>query len=98
MSVGYYTPYTNGPTPSDRVSAGNNKSYFNTTGAIFTGSAYGPTLGALWTEYQAIAQARGIDFYSDMTELDISTNYPYYKTRILVIRLALILGIPFWLS
>jgi hypothetical protein len=98
MSVGYYTPYTNGPTPTDRISAGNNKSYFVGNGNIYTNGTYGATLGALWVEYQAIAQARGIVFYPDITELDISTNYAYYKTRVLVKRLALILGIPFWLS
>jgi uncharacterized membrane-anchored protein len=96
MSVGYYTPYTNGPTPSDRVSAGNSKSYFNS--GLFTTGSLGYTMGDLWVEYQAIARARGIVFYPDMTELDISTNYSYYKTRVLVQRLALILGIPFWLS
>jgi acyl-CoA synthetase (AMP-forming)/AMP-acid ligase II len=96
MSVGYYTPYTNGPTPSDRISAGNTKSHF--VSGIYTSGSLGLTMGVLWMEYQAIARARGIIFYPDMTELDISTNYSYYKTRVLVQRLAYILGIPFWLS
>jgi hypothetical protein len=97
MSVGYYTPFTNGPTPSDRISEGNDKAHFTTIYGR-DGGAYGATLGALWLEYQSVAQSRGIVFYPDMTELDISTNYPYYKSRVLVQRLALILGIPFWLS
>jgi acyl-CoA synthetase (AMP-forming)/AMP-acid ligase II len=95
MSVGYYTPFTNGPTPSDRISAGNDKSHF--VSGILTSGSYSLTMGILWTEYQAIAQSRGIIFYPDVTELDISTNYTYYKALPLLKRLALILGIPFWL-
>jgi hypothetical protein len=99
MSVGYYTPYSNGPAPTDRVAMGNSKAWFETSGSLFSTnySNYAYTLADTWADYQTIAESRGISFYPDMTWTDIAVNFPTYRTRVIVKRLALLLGIPFHL-
>jgi hypothetical protein len=85
--------------PTDRIAMGNDKAWFVLYGGLFSVSNanYATSLAETWVQYQAIATSRGITFYPDMTYTDIAVTYPYYRTRVIVKRLALILGIPFHL-
>jgi hypothetical protein len=88
-----YKHYVNGPEPLDRIAAGNSRAYFLSLHPI----TFPTTMGEVWVELQTIAQSRGITFYPDVTELDISTNFGWFKGQTLVRRLSEMLNVPFWI-
>jgi hypothetical protein len=89
-----YKHYVNGPEPLDRVAAGNSRAYVLST--LFP-STFQTILGEMWVEMQGMAQSRGITFYPDVTELDITTTFGWVISKTLVRRLAEILNVPFWI-